>query len=73
MKPFETQLVEKEAELKRLLQILQGFAETGSGKRNANTVDIVEFYESLGLSDREAVNAAGVESAVIDFTKAQLN
>jgi hypothetical protein len=68
MKSLETQLAEKDAELKELRQKLQ---EPGSGKRNANTVDIVEAYKGLGLSHRGAVNAARVESAVIDLTQAQ--
>ena len=71
LKSLEPQLVEKEVELNKLRQIRQGFAETGSVKRNGNTVDTVESYESLGLSHREAVNAARVESAVIDLTEAQ--
>ena len=70
-KSHETQLEEKEAELNKLRQIIQGFADTGSSKRNANTVHIMESYESLGLSHRDPVNAARVESAVIDLTKAQ--
>jgi hypothetical protein len=36
MKSLETQLVEKEAELNKLRRIVQGFAETGTVKRNAN-------------------------------------
>jgi hypothetical protein len=71
MKSLETQLVEKEAELVRLREIVKGQEENGSGKGNANTVDLVESYKGLGLSHQEAVNAAGVESAVVNLTKAQ--
>jgi hypothetical protein len=71
MKSLETQLVEKEAELVRLREVVKGLEGTRSRKGTPNTVDLVESYKDLGLSHQEAVSAAGVESAVINLTNAQ--